>query len=688
MKWKFRLTGFLSLAAALSVVAMGMQSCSEETYPDVLTPEEGDSQGGVKQYFSMRILSADNETITADHYDFTLQDGTEFEHMVDLSDRSSNVVIFINNDGTYAGYTSVDYDHMYAQGTDEGYPTEISFIGVIHSPDEEVIYGIPDQALLVLNAHDIKDKLDLLGKKEGATLKDVLMLTDDAHDDSRRPGRSDNYHTMTSTAYLQPDNGEWKHSILFKIDKSKIYENRMQAVLTPAAVAVVERMSSKFSLRMPGAVNGTVGDFIPNEGREQVIVCDYKEGHASYNYRAWTCTIEGWGINKYEKQSYYFRDIIGEGADTRTYPYTYGSDINTTGKPFYNGWNNSSKHRAYWGKDPHYATGYYPRQYRWAVDNPGLDNFFKNEVSLGYISYNQLSTNVGDVVSKDGAVLYSSENTFPDNRIGGLWEHDLGASELVLGARLHIDKVSETGSDYDLFRNRIGIFYPTVTDFATYFIETFNTQLTSQSTMSFRYYNWAEPDKNSGIAEMHTVELKHDNYKLYYGDQPLTPAMMASLSKYTMPAYIENGDGKVIPWIEGMYIGRREVDPDTYQEVGAIQKLSISANDFKSLIYDWVGSFDHFNKGRMVYSVPVLHKASADKVSNPSYRPSVGDYGVARNTWYSFAVEKIQTLGSPIDDPDQKIIIYQTSLENSILVEIKVLEWHVISTDVTLPDKL
>ena len=680
------LTRLCCVWSLLLTVAL-MQSCSEDTYQDVTAPGEKEENAASKHYFSMRVLTSDEKNLEIDDNDFTLDKGSDFEHGMDVSGKSQNVVIFFNDDWSYYGYASIDYDRLFSQGTQESVPSEISYIGVIHSPDPEEIYNLPNYGVLVLNAHNITDALDALDDKTNVSIDDILQLTDNAAS-GRRPGMSGAYHTMTSTAYLSPEGSGWEHSVVFKIDKTKIYDNRMQAVLTPAATAYVERMSAKFSLKLPGSEGGNSLSFRPDGGRAQVIVCHYTNGQPNYNNRTWTCSVDAWGINKYETREYYFRNIAGEGAQTSSYPYTYGPDINSTGKPFYNGWNRHSYKRAFWGIDPHYAEGVYPRQYRAAVDNTELHYYgSQGEPSLGYVSYNELSTDFSAVNTQEGACVYSSENTFPDTHIGGLWQHDLGGSEVIIGARIHIKGVDENKADYDLYRNRIGVFYPSKTDFVTYFIQTFNNQLASQSSMTYRYYNWSDPSKNSGN-EVRQVAIPKSNYKLYYGSEPLTPERMAAIAKIAIPATIENGDGKVIPWVEGIYIGRREIDPNTYEEVGEIQRLNMAPDDLKSLIYDWIGSFDHFNRGRMVYAVPVLHKASVDKVSAPDYRPTVGDYGVARNTWYSFAVEEINSMGDPIDDPDQKIIIYQTSLENSIMVEIRVADWHVFSTDVTLPDKL
>lgn len=671
---------FISL---LTLFAMSFSSCASENYAEDIMPDNDTTEE--RLYFSMRVRTADLEDLDPDVSDYA--DGSDFEHAVDFSGKSENVIIFFDADYQYKGYSLLEFDRLSAQGSVVGTTDaeEIAFVGFLHVDYHEA-YNMEKYGLLVLNAHDITTALDQLSERETAvTIKDVLDMVDTSTD-THMAGRSSNYFTMTSAAYLaKGTNGEWKHSILVEIDGNNIFSTRDQAIVRPAVVAYVERMASKFSFRISGADDDTKLNFSPSDGRAQVIICNYINGQPSYNNQNWTCSVTGWGISKYEPIVHYFRNIVDdETTNINSYPYSYGTNI--TSQPFFNGWNRAADHRCFWAVDLNYQDGNYPKQYRPAVDNPSINYYGKEDKpSLAYLSYNELSTDFSELSSEDGAVLYSTENTFPnDTRQDGLWQHDFAGCELVIGAQIHINSVSETRSDYDLFRNKLGIFYPSKTDFASYFITTFNNQLSSQSTMTYRYYDWSNP-ANNGEAVIHSLSINNSNYKLYYNGQPLTPERMAALAKFTIPATIEGGDGKVIPWIEGMYIGRRAIDPNTYEEYGDIIKLSVNNNDFKSLIYDWVGAFDHFNKGKMTYSVPIRYKASEQKVSASAYRPTIGDYGVVRNTWYSFDLLEINNLGTPVDDLNQKIIPYKTSLENSIMMEIKAIDWHKFSTTVTLP---
>lgn len=671
-------TFFISL---LALMAVTVSSCTSTTDEPAVAPDDKDDNPGV-YYFAMSVRAADDSGFDVENPDYV--DGTAFEHAIDFSGKSTNVVIFLSDDYKYAGYSPLEFDRESAQGTPStNGAQEVTFIGFLR-PDYHDAYVLPRLGVMILNAYDILPELNRMLLDPTADISSVLALVD-ASTDSHIAGRSGNYFTMASTAFLVKESNEWVHSLVFEIDRNKIFETRAQAIISPAFTAYVERMSSKFSLKITGAYSNDGLSFRPSGGREQVIVCHYTDGQPNYNNRSWTCTVTGWGVNKYEPTQYYFRNIVGETTDVTSYPFHYGTDISVTNQPFFNGWNRTVDRRAFWAVDPNYDDGIFPAQYRPAVDKMSIEYYGqKGPASLAYISYNELSTDFHELNSEDGVSLYSTENTFPDTRMGALWQHDLAASELVIGAQVHIANVSETKADYDLYRNRLGIFYPSTSDFATYFISTFNNQLNSQSNMTFRYYDWSNPENNTD-ALMHSVAITHSNFRLYYGNQPLTPEIMSKLAAIYIPATIENGDGKVIPWVPGMYIARREIDPSTHEEIGDIKRLEINENDFKSLIYDWIGPFDHFNKGRMVYSVPVRYRASEEKVSSGTYRPTVGDYGVVRNTWYKFELLEINSLGNPVDDLNQKIIPYQASLENSVLMEIKVLDWHQFETTVVLP---
>lgn len=663
---------------------MVLLSCSSDKAPNFsIDNGKGEEDGKGLLYFSLKVRTTDTNNFETAIPEYI--DGSEFEHAIDYSGNSSNVIIFLDKNYKYQGYAPLEFDRLSAQGTpDTGEAYEVSFIGFLKKDYHEA-FILPEYGIMILNSYNIIPSLESLTEMGTPDITDVLALRD-ISTEHHIAGRSGNYFTMTSAAYLIKEKDEWKHSVVFEIDRDKVFETRDQAVMKPAALAYVERMASKFSLKLSGAIGSKGLNFRPDGGKAQVIVCHYNGKEPNYNNRSWNCTVTGWGINKFEPEEFYFRNIWNHAAAISSYPYSFGSEINLNGEPFFTGWNKASDHRCFWAIDPHYDGGNFPAQYRFAVDNPSLNYFDKNEkVSLAYLSYYDLSTDFSQLnTSEEGVNLYSTENTFPDVHIGGLWQHDIAGSEVVIGAQLHITGVNESKPDYDLYRNRIGIFYPSSTDFATYFINTFNNQLSSHSTMTFRQYDWKDLENNKEN-EMKTVKIDKSNYKLYYKNELLTPSIMANLMNFTIPATVENGDGKVIPWVEGMYIGRREIDPDTYEEKGEIQRLNISNNDFKSIIYDWIGAFDHFNKGKMVYSVPIRYKASKEKVNVNGYRPQIGDFGVVRNTWYRFDVTKIDNLGTPVDDPSQKIIPYEASLENSILMNIKVLDWHDFSTDVTLP---
>lgn len=669
------------VASALALATTWLTSCQDEIYlPDDTPVEEAEAV----RFLSVKVRSTADESL--DGVDSPYKDGNDYEHAIDFRGNSENVIIYFDREYVYKGYSPLEFDKLSVEGTtSSGEAEEVAFIGFM-KPKIDDFYTLPEYGLLILNGYGVRSQLDRLNERdESVYITEVLQLTDSPAP-GHVPGRNGDFMTMTSSAYLVNRDGQWVHSILFNIDKTRVFTSRTQAIMQPAAEAYVERMASKFTIRFPGGTDRDgVVNFIPDNGRAQVITCHYVNGEPTYDNRTWTLSVEGWGINKTEGGQYFFRNILPPDMMIGEYPYSFGTDINSAGEPYFYGWNRPKDHRSFWAVDQHYDSGTYPGQYRPAVDNPSAEYFGKTAPpSLGYISYNDLDTEMHGLKEGGGACLYSGENTFPGERVSGIWQHAIAGTEIVVGARIHIKDVDEGKADYDLYRNRIGVFYPSKTDFASYFISTFNQQLQSQSTMSYRYYDWSDP-KNNGEPVFHTQAIPYGDYRLYYKDAPLTPAVMAALAANTMPANVENGDGKVIPWVEGMYIGRRDKDPNTYEEVGEIQRLSIQPNDFKSLIYDWIGAFDHFNQGRMIYTTPVVYRAASDKALSESYRPTLGDFGVPRNAWYSIAVKDINSIGTPVDDLNQPIIPYEISLENSIMMEINVLDWHEFSTDVTFP---
>ena len=671
----------VSLLLATTGMAFLLSGCVQEDTPVKSNPQDPD-------YFSVRIKMSTITGSRADETDFpNYVDGEEYEHQIDFSGNSQHFVIFFNDSYKYAGYSLLELDTEHSH--EVGSITEATY----YCPVRPGALSAYKYGLIILNSRGLLSRLDQIGG--GASIDEFLALLE-ADNESQSIGRSDEYFTMSSSVYLQQNSvsGVWEHKTLFEIDHSKVFETIKEARENPAAIAYVERMLAKFSARFLnqyGMPSSPVQYKSTDYGSPDVDVCWYENGNPVYRNSPWRVDIVGWGMTGQETEEYVFKDIIGNNA-YGSYPYVLASNAKGVDNLFFEGWNREQDKRSFWSYDTHYTTGYYPHQYREAVDNTAVlhYNYPNRHRALKYLSYDELDNNMtknGDMNGSGLGPHYTPENTFEDEHTNGRWEHDFRATQFLVGAKLRINQFNDfetNRDDYDVFRNRVGIFYGTKTDFLTYFILTFNSQMYSQAGMPYTYYDWENPSNNKNNSGKPTFAADASDYQLYLGDTPLTldriREILSSGTEFLMPATIEGGDGKVIPWIDGLYVAYYD------QSRGEIVKMDIDDNHLKSVIYEWVGAFDHFNQGAMYYIAPIRHNATSADATSDNYEAKIGDYGVVRNHWYQINVTAIKKIGTPVDRTDEKIIPYTADTQNSLFIDINVLDWHIFETSVLLPD--
>ncbi|MCH5230702.1 MAG: fimbria major subunit [Muribaculaceae bacterium] len=320
--------------------------------------------------------------------------------------------------------------------------------------------------------------------------------------------------------------------------------------------------------------------------------------------------------------------------------------------------------------------------------------------------------------------------TFLDNRAPILaGPHLLIAGELYLEDVDNI-KYSSSGVNFGtvdhIYSDRTRRFYLDETEWVKMFLREFNRSLETQEHMYFNVYDWDET--SAGMAghqyiayptglcrlflrqnaekfvnydtsvttidgESHTYEDKNktvDDRDVGYKFTPLTNTVIDKLFadpnvSISAPANVRNGDGRLIPWVEkkntkwedfGLVVrspdGKRlkyklesESDDPTY-----LQKYTDWGYDmYKSFFYEWFGPIDHYFNGYMYYAGDIRHQESSNK--------SLHDfYGTVRNHWYKFHVEAINSLGVPVDDPDQLIIPGHYNYNDMIVVYLDIISWH------------
>lgn len=439
-------------------------------------------------------------------------------------------------------------------------------------------------------------------------------------------------------------------------------------------IVQIERMVAKYSFSLPrtsgkleagGSFNG-VDTFTPED--DMILYCDYFEtdGTPHVVSRSWRARVTGWGVNALEKKSYVVKNVNPNGD-------------------YFPGWNDAANWRCYWAEDFNYTGAGYPMQYRHAVDKPsqiyyqsnGDNNILKN------YSYNDLN---GAGMNR---YVFVPENTYDASGVGDLEKrtHLLAGTHLIVCAELVTDIPNK--GDFrvaELYRDYNGVFYRQAKDCFWSMINSFVQDVASHNTLKYNLYNWDE--KETLPITTYEALTQGGDYRIYYNDRELTYSEVMAMDNNKVlfiPANIDGGDGRVIPWIDGITIRNSNGVLPIYKEIVdtvkpgkpnygdlAAQnknnlKRTATDNDIKSLLLEWLGPVDHFNAGKMYYAAP-SKLVAISSIANM--------YGVVRNNWYSYNLIGINKIGTSVDDLDQPIVPDEVITKDRINVNMTILPWH------------
>ena len=375
-----------------------------------------------------------------------------------------------------------------------------------------------------------------------------------------------------------------------------------------------------------------------------------------------------------------------------------------------------------------------------------LKNYSFNGLELGGTKKIEDNTTI-DVEKSFGKIIYTPENTYDwdvvkdDDKLLDYRNELLACTHLLVGAELQImddedkHKCSEPKiedgyfCEHDWYRDRNGFFYRSERECFAALVHAFNQTLKSQSTMLFTPYNWdtgglntdygtvmAEV-KNPSSNEWYQLCVVDDNGKTELLSGPdilkMTDEKFYDTYGGLSPATIRGGDGKQLPWPSKLEVTIGSTDGVTTKATaldyfmtqvnsdGSISKKE-SMNDKgewvpdppivlddagrknfrRSLFYEWVGPVDHYSKGRMYYSHGIDNPMEGESTADNTRAPK--RYGVVRNNWYRFVLSGIESLGTPVDDPNQPIIPERVDNRDQINVSISILDWHLVET--SIPD--
>lgn len=88
---------------------------------------------------------------------------------------------------------------------------------------------------------------------------------------------------------------------------------------------------------------------------------------------------------------------------------------------------------------------------------------------------------------------------------------------------------------------------------------------------------------------------------------------------------------------------------------------------------------NRYEEGLMYYAIPIEHFGKAYTGTDPNKVLLDGNYGVVRNNLYQVEINKINTLGHGIDDPDEPIVPGDRKKTLYIAAKINILSWQIVS---------
>lgn len=312
----------------------------------------------------------------------------------------------------------------------------------------------------------------------------------------------------------------------------------------------------------------------------------------------------------------------------------------------------------------------------------------------------------------------------------------LAGPHLLIGGELLIEGegsyYTESGVNFgkipEIFSDRLRNFYMTELDWFKMFMREINKSLKSQENMSFSYYNWDESAADTK-ENIKVTAFPEGTPKLYLMGEELTYEKLDEYIKnpnyeitFSQRANVRNGDGRLIPWLilkdksnqkeytltiqlteegteksvvitdengEPVKDEKGNIQYQTYdkKEIGEEMWYTLEGDyrlldnwleeDFyKSLFYEWFGPLDHYKYGYMYFVGDITHQPV---LNNTNF------YGTVRNHLYKFYVQQINSIGVPVDDPNQIIIPGNYNYNDQIIVYLDVIGWHPHYTEVNVP---
>ena len=697
--YKHHITPFLQVLLVLCALAT-LASCVSDKFWEQLEASRNPEPETTPYYLSLKIMDTSGSPVATTRAGF--DDGLGSEHKVG---ESGNYVILLNSDKDGRSLYGVYPLQLYRWDVDYPDDNTKEFIYITRFYHDES-KPLPEYGLVVLNANaeisnwldglknDNEDEESIKGYVWGDDPKNIGFTLND--------GDNSSLFTMTNSSYVKDGEVKVAENIEGHIAKS-IEEARKNCV-----TVYVERMVAKFTFEIDdkatNLVEGEENIFQPSKKADIVFFTGFDtDGSTTYEMRKWCIEVTGWNVNALQKQTHLFKNIKinGEGYPDGT-------------------WNEASRHRSYWSEDPDYENYDYPLQFRNSIDQ-GLDYYYSDtnkgtQPILKNYSFDGLNLGKDDSNTQfTDFVHYAPEHTYNNAIIteGKLANREelLAGTHLLIGAELQFENDEGEYKPGNWYRDRSGIYYRSEKEYFAAQIHAFAQLLTSQEYMEFTFYYWKEDKEDEEDEEVKEKKLNtpwlantSGEYKLYLKDKKgvshlvdddyIKDIMKMEDEEFTQEigkmaeATLLSNDGKCVPWLErsdqeiGLEIKNEKGEPLAihergYDNIGAVivgdSARTADPNDIKSLLYEWLGSADHFANGKMYYPTGIYSPTTSEKTNS---------YGVVRNTWYHFGLKGIDRIGIPVDSSAQPIVPDDIDHYDKANVSIKIIDWHKFDTTI------
>ena len=674
----------------LAMATMGLSSCSDKLDNDVV-PEDEISNGYIS--FTVNMMSDEMGTRADDAPDTDIDPGSENEWAI-TTEHGANVVYFFSDNGIYQDMATLTILSN-PNGTQPDSPGHENTAGemVFNARVKDAKVG---KCIIILNGDPTQ--LGNLGiTKNTTTLKEFLQLTD-----KTTLGRYGNYFTMSTAVYVDKIEGTGPTARATVNATTKITSDNIKPTPEEAnqnkVMVHVERIAAKFSIDFADDIKS--GDYLIHlTGDNSLYVRTTSDVETGAEKKEWGIKVRNWGVNGTETETYWVKNLdngsnITYGAGTITMsPLTFGkwnyTHNTTTGTT---GWNSTERVRSYWAVDPHYnkePNTAYPEQFRSA---DGLISYEKEEagvadgtgVVLNYRTYS-------DIDGALSAAQYAPENTFAYNTTeGSAFKFQRYAASSTTGAATYFDF---EGEDYRRVSTQVLVTAQLLSD------DEIQNNTPAGSVANKFYYNgayWKGDGKNYELIKYMVKSVLAEYGQTLYTDANCqnefnvdnfnSTNLISNYFELVSAKNIQGGDGRVMLNTKSTSTSSYKLYRKTDNGRGTL----VTQSDLFSNISD-VGTAKRYTNGKMYYAIPVKHMAqiipeqTQDGVTSP-HLYNVGSYGVVRNHWYKTTIKSISKPGTPVDNPDDEVIIPGTDPDDSgiIAFSIFILPWHTLNQDVEL----